>query len=54
MMVNNTNMKIITSSNTLNLIRWLDLAERHYENLVEALINNAIDTAAIGTTSITH
>jgi len=33
----------------------LNLAEKNYENLVEALINNAIDTASSNTTlSIPH
>jgi hypothetical protein len=40
----------ITKYLQLNKTRILDLSEKNYENLVEALANNGIDTAATSPT----
>ena len=42
----NKNDNNITKCLELNKVRILDLSEKNYENVVEALTNNAMDTAA--------
>jgi hypothetical protein len=43
---NNNDDNDITKYHEFNKVIALDLAEKHYENLVEVLTNNAIDSAA--------